>query len=176
MNFDLSNWIPIFRVDSEKLMQNFSLKLFDNAYALNPKTEQQLLSFLHYSIVLNLLLPFYLIYTNDIYIGLLILLLDLVIVLGYGLYEWFNQKPRFRTHFTLSLEGVRYRNLVTEPEQEFEWDEVDTVRMHAHELTFTLKNGEAHTLCLQKVQDEAVLRKAETKIRKIARRKDIQVL
>ncbi|WP_128397004.1 hypothetical protein [Botryobacter ruber] len=157
-------------------MRDFSLKLFDNAYVLHPKTEQQLLSFLHYALVLNLLLPFYLIYTNDIYIGLLILLLDLVIVFGYGLYAWFNQKPRFRTHFTLSLEGVRYRILVSEPEQEFEWEEVDTVRMHAHELVFTLKNGEEHTLCLHKVQDEAVLRKAETKIRKIARRKDIQLL
>ncbi|WP_187260940.1 hypothetical protein [Pontibacter beigongshangensis] len=157
-------------------MPNFSLKLFENTYTLEPKAQQRLSSAIYAAIAVNLILLLYLAYTNGFLVGFLIFLSNLFFAAYFCRYLWYQYRPQYRLHFTLTSGGVRYRTVHLQKEEEFEWEEVDSIHFEQDRLLFVLKNDERHEVRLDKIQNPTVLQQATRKIKKIARKKDILVV
>ncbi|MFT2009042.1 hypothetical protein ACMA1I_10235 [Pontibacter sp. 13R65] len=157
-------------------MANFSLKLFENAYTLEPKAEQRLTLAIFAAVAVNLILLLYLAYSNGFLVGLLIFMSNLFFAAYFCKHLWYQYRPQYRLHFTLTSGGVRYRTFLQQKEQEFEWEEVDVIRFEQERLLFVLKNDEQHEIGLDKIQSPTVLQQAKRKLKKIARRKDIMVV
>ncbi|TXK52090.1 hypothetical protein FVR03_02165 [Pontibacter qinzhouensis] len=157
-------------------MSNFSLKLFENAYQLEPKAEQRLTGAIYAAISINLILLLYLAYSNGFLVGLLIFMSNLFFAAYFCKFLWYQYRPQYRLHFTLTTGGVRYRTVSAQKEQEFEWEEVDVVRFEQDRLLFVLKNDEQHEIGMDKIQSPTILQQARRKIKKIAKKKDIMVV
>ncbi|TPE43703.1 hypothetical protein [Pontibacter mangrovi] len=88
---------------------------------------------------------------------------------------WLDRKPQYRRHLTLSAHGVRYRTRFMQPEHEFDWEEVDAVRVELFKVVFVLKNEEVHEISLERIQNDEMLQQVKEQVKMMVRQKDLQL-
>lgn len=158
-------------------MQDVSIRLFSSAYTVGSKAERIMLLLALVSVVLHGWLLYHLIAVNDFRSALLFLyLFSLLPFCLFMLSVWLDRNPEYRRHLTLLEAGVRYRSGFMQKEQEFDWEEVDNIRLEPHQFTFMLKNGEQHAISLKKIRDKEALQEARSRITEIAANKGIEVI
>ena len=157
-------------------MQEISVKLFKGAYTLKPKAEEplMLLAFAAVAVQLGFLVHLAIseMYTVDL---VLVFLVNLLIPSYFFFNIWLDGKPKYRRHLTLTDEGVCYRSKFMHKEQEFDWEEVDTVQIEMYRVKFLLKNEEEHAINLERIQNEEILQLVKDQIREMVQRKEIML-
>ena len=168
--------LTILGAQINSLMQEFSVRLFKGAYTINAKTEQRFL-FIALAVILFdvCLLVFLLTLKGFSTVMLAVYLLHLPIVGYFMARAWLDSKPRYRRHLTLTIEGVRYRAGHMKKEREFDWEEIDMVKLELFRVTFLLKNEESHTLNLETIQHAETLQAVKDEIRKRAKLKQVDL-
>ncbi|MFD2514557.1 hypothetical protein ACFSRY_11830 [Pontibacter locisalis] len=155
-------------------MQELSIKLYTGAYDIKPKAEQRLKWLSAFAVTFQLVLVFYLVFFETFSAGVVVVFLINVTIPAYFLYSaWLDNKPHYRRHLTLTEEGVKYRTRFMQTEQEFDWDEVDLVRLQSLKVVFLLKNEEEHVVSLEQIQNDQVLKQVRERIKSMVIRKDI---
>jgi purine-cytosine permease-like protein len=157
-------------------VQEIKIKLFEEAYAHKPKVQQWILSAALSSIVLHFVFMLYLLLKGGFHTFFIVVyLLSSVVIVVMLVSYWFEHRLHKRKHLTLTGQGVSYRPGFLEKEQEFDWNEIDTVLMRSPEITFILKNGEHHSVSLAVIREKGNLQQAEDQIRNLARLNDVEV-
>lgn len=158
-------------------MQNISIRLFSSAYDIRSNVERFMLLMAFVSVALHGWLLYHLIAVNDFRSALLFLyLFSLLPFCLFLLAMWLDRNPDYQRHLTLSETGVRYRSGFMQQEHEFDWEEVDTIRLEPVLVTFLLKNGEEHEVSLKTIRNGEVLQEARSRITSIAASKGIEVI
>ncbi|WP_276499100.1 hypothetical protein [Pontibacter litorisediminis] len=146
-------------------MQDISIRLFEGAFILKPRTEQRLMQLALVLMALHAGLLLYLLVAKVFTLLLvLILLLSLLVPAYFMLSVWLDRAPQYRRHLTLSAEGVRYRTRFLHPEHEFDWTEIDLVKINLYKITFVLKNEEVHEVSLEHLQNDELLRHVKEQV------------
>lgn len=157
-------------------MQEISVRLFDGAYTLKPKAERRLMVLAFLAVALQLGLLVYLAVSKQFTVGLVIIFLFNLLVPAYFFFIlWLDRRPKYRRHLTLTDEGVCYRAKFLQKEQEFDWDEVDTVQIEMYRVKFMLKNEEEHEINLERIQNDEVLQQVKEQIKEMVQRKEIML-
>ena len=60
-------------------------------------------------------------------------------------------------------------------EQEFDWEEVDTVHIGLYHVVFVLKNEEEHYINLERIQNDEVLQQVKEQIGEMVQQKSIML-
>lgn len=155
-------------------MQEVGVRLFEGAYALKPKAEQRMLKLAWLGLALQAAFLVYIASSKTFSIHLLLVFaLNLLVPLYFMVSMWLDRNPNYRRHLTLTEEGVRYRTRFNEAEQEFDWDEVDEVRLELFKVTFLLKNEAEHEINLERTQNDEVLRQLREQLQEAAKRKGL---
>lgn len=157
-------------------MQEINVRLFKGAYAEKPKAEQRAMLLAALAVALQAGLLAYLAVTKQFTPLLVLVFLFNLLVPGYFFFIiWLDSKPRYRRHLTLTNEGVCYRSRLMQKEQEFDWAEVDTVRLERYAVVFSLKNEELHRIDLEHIRNDAVLGHVKEQIEGMVQRKEIML-
>ncbi len=157
-------------------MQEISVKLFEGAYTLKPKAERRLMVLAFVAVSLQLGLLVYLAVSKQFTIALIFIFLFNLLVPAYFFFNiWLDRKPKYRRHLTLTDEGVCYRSKFLQKEQEFDWEEVDTVQVDMYRVNFMLKNEEEHDINLERIQNDAVLQQVKEQIKEMVQQKEIML-
>lgn len=157
-------------------MQEVHFRLFKVNRAEELKAKQRTTLMAVLLLLLQLGLFAYLVITKGFtYSFLGLYLLHLVVFLLLLVRIWFYRHPEFRGHVTVTDQGVRYCTGLFKKEQEFDWAEVDVMRLEPTNVLFILKNEEQHQVRLAKLRDEAALKKAKQKLEAIAYQKNIPI-
>jgi hypothetical protein len=158
-------------------MQNISIRLFSSAYDIRSRVERFMLLMAFVSVALHGWLLYHLIAVNDFRSALLFLyLFSLLPFCLFMLAMWLDRNPDYQRHLTLSETGVRYRSGLMQQEHEFDWEEVDTIRLEPVLVTFLLKNGEVHEVSIKAIRNGEVLQEARSRITRVAASKGIEVI
>ncbi|WP_439880232.1 hypothetical protein ACSX1A_13835 [Pontibacter sp. MBLB2868] len=155
-------------------MQEISYKLFTGAYDTTQKTEQRVMLLAAFAIVLQLALIIYLAVSKTFSLSLVVVfLINVFVSAGFLFHAWLDKHPRYRRHLTLTEEGVLYRSRFMQPEQEFDWNEIDQVRLELLRVVFLLKNEEEHVVSLEQIQNDSVLKQVKEQIKMMVIRKNV---
>ncbi|MFD2248286.1 hypothetical protein [Pontibacter ruber] len=158
-------------------MQEGNIRLFEEAYAHKPKVERWILTAALGSIALHFVFMVYLLLKGGFStLFIVAYLLSAVVLVVVMVSYWLEKRPHNRKHLTLTGQGVRYRSNFLEKEQEFDWNEVDTVQLGSSNVTFILKNDERHNVSMEVIRDEEALQHAIDQIRSQARHNGIEVI
>jgi len=159
-----------------KRMQEISIRLFEGAYALKPRAEQRTMQLAALAVGLQLGLLVYLAVSKHFAGGLVLVFICNLVVPAYFFFAiWLDRKPKYRRHLTLTEQGVCYRSKFLQKEQEFDWEEIDAVHIGLYRVGFVLKNEEEHTVNLERIQNDEVLRQVKEQIREMVQQKGIML-
>lgn len=86
---------------------------------------------------------------------------------------WLDHNPGFQRHLTLTSAGVAYRLGFMQRERDFDWEEVERMRLADAVLSFELKNDEKHTIQLHAVQHAFTLQRIHDELAQVATAKQI---
>lgn len=81
---------------------------------------------------------------------------------------WLDHNPGYQRHLTLLSSGVRYRLGFMQREHEFDWEEVEHLKMTRLSVEFELKNGEQHVVALDSVNREQTLQRIHAELKLVA--------
>ncbi|MBB6612873.1 hypothetical protein H7F15_17660 [Pontibacter sp. Tf4] len=158
-------------------MQEAQVRLFDDTYTNNPKAEQRTTTLAVFLLLVQLGLLAYLIFTKGFAYGFLGLYLLHLLVFSFLLARiWFDSHPEYRRHLTFTSQSVCYRTGFLKKEQDFDWDEVDEVRLSLDQVEFVLKNEAQHLVPLTMIHDATALHKANEQIRSMVLLKGIHLI
>ncbi|WP_018479371.1 hypothetical protein [Pontibacter roseus] len=158
-------------------MQEISIRLFSSAYSVRSRLERVLLLMALLSIALHGWLLYQLIAVKDFHSAMTFLyLFSLLPVCLFLASMWLDKNPGYNRHLTLLTTGVRYRKGFMQPEHEFDWEEVDSIRLEPRQVVFLLKNEEQHEVSLQAIRSEEVLHRVRSGILDIAAEKEIEII
>lgn len=157
-------------------MQDISIRLFEGAYTFKPRAEQRMMLLALAAMVLQMSLLLYLIIFKTFATGLVVILLLSLLVPAYFISSvWLDKRPQYRRHLTLSAAGVRYRTRFLQAEHEFDWEEIDLIKIELFKVNFVLKNEEVHEVNLHGIQNDRVLHEVKEQILQYARLKSIDL-
>ncbi|MDX5436680.1 MAG: hypothetical protein LPK03_05760, partial [Pontibacter sp.] len=118
-------------------MQEISIRLFESAYASKPEAERRTMLLAWAAMALQVSLLLYLVVSKTFTTELVIVFLINLLVPAYFIFTiWMDHRPEYRRHLTLTEEGIRYRTRFKQREQEFEWDEIDKVKLEQFKVIF----------------------------------------
>ncbi|MCX2739641.1 hypothetical protein [Pontibacter anaerobius] len=157
-------------------MQDISFRLFEGAYTIKPRAEQRMLLLAAAAMALQVGLLLYLLVSKAFATELVVVFLLNLFVPAYFIFSiWLDHRPQYRRHLTLSSDGVRYRTRFMRPEHEFEWNEIDLVRLKLFKVIFILKNEEVHEVSLERIQHDGVLQQVKEQLLQMARLKGLEI-
>lgn len=157
-------------------MQELSIRLFEGAYTLKPKTERRVMVLAVLAVALQVVLLVYLAASKHYAPGLVLIFIVNLIVPAYFFFNiWLDRKPKYRRHLTLTEQGVCYRSRFMQAEQEFDWEEIDAVHIGLYHVVFVLKNEEEHYINLERIQNDEVLQQVKAQIREMVQQKEIML-
>ena len=157
-------------------MQEISIRLFEGAYTLKPRAERRVMLLAVVGVVLQVLLLIYLAASKHFAPALVFVFVFNLAVPAYFFFNiWLDRKPKYRRHLTLTEGGVCYRSGFMRAEQEFDWEEVDTVHIGLYHVVFVLKNEEEHYINLERIQNDEVLQQVKEQIGEMVQQKRIML-
>ncbi|OKL41940.1 hypothetical protein [Pontibacter flavimaris] len=157
-------------------MQDTSIRLFEDAYTIKPRSEKRLMLLALAAMALQFVLLLYIFFSQTFSAALVLLLLLSLLVPAYFVFSvWLDRNPHYRRHLTLHDEGVCYRPRFMQAEQEFEWGEVDYIKINMYKVLFVLKNVEEHEVSLEHIQNDRVLQQVKEQVLQTARLKGIEI-
>jgi hypothetical protein len=154
--------------------QVYSVRLFSKPYSVRTGMERLLLVLALLSVGLHGWLLYQLIAVRDFHSAMLFLYLFSLLPFSLFLASvWLDHNPGYQRHLTLLSTGVRYRLGFMQREQEFDWDEVESIQLEKARVQFELKNGEFHAVCLTSVHKEHRLLQIQEELARVAATKSI---
>ncbi|AKD02199.1 hypothetical protein POKO110462_20840 [Pontibacter korlensis] len=157
-------------------MEEISIRLFEGAYALKPKADRRMMMLAGIAMLLQLSLLLYLVTFKVFATELVVVfLLSLLGPVYFFFTLWLDHRPQYRRHLTLSPTGVRYRTRFMQPEHEFDWEEVDTVKLELFKIIFVLKNEEVYEVSLEHIQNDVVLQQVKEQVQQMAQLKNLEL-